>query len=300
MASFKTWVSALRLRTLPLSVSGIIVAGSLAEYNGMFHWGIFTMAILTTLSFQILSNLANDYGDGVKGTDNMDRIGPQRAIQSGEITPTSMFFAIRINVLISIFLAVFTIYVAFGSKYFLLGLLFLVLGMLSIYAALKYTIGGNAYGYRGLGDIFVFIFFGLLSVIGAYVLFAKQIDHVTILPAITIGFLSTAVLNLNNLRDIESDKKANKITMAVKMGFKKAKRYHMFLVGGAICLSFLFGILYYNSPYNFIFFIAYIPLIIHMKKVHNCIEPVKLDQELKKLALSTFLLSVLLAVGHLL
>ncbi|NIK92006.1 1,4-dihydroxy-2-naphthoate octaprenyltransferase [Mangrovimonas sp. CR14] len=300
MASFKTWVSALRLRTLPLSVSGIIVAGSLAEYNGLFHWGVFTMAILTTLSFQILSNLANDYGDGVKGTDNLDRIGPQRAIQSGEITPTSMFFAIRINILISIFLAVFTIYVAFGSKYFLLGLLFLVLGMLSIYAALKYTIGGNAYGYRGLGDIFVFIFFGLLSVIGAYVLFAKQIDHVTILPAFTIGFLSTAVLNLNNLRDIESDKKANKITMAVKMGFKKAKRYHMFLVGGAICLSFLFGILYYNSPYNFIFFIAYIPLIIHMKTVHNCIEPVKLDKELKKLALSTFLLSVLLAVGHLL
>ena len=300
MASFKTWVSALRLRTLPLSVSGIIVAGALAEYNGLFHWGIFTMAILTTLSFQILSNLANDYGDGVKGTDNLDRIGPQRAIQSGEITPASMFFAIRINILISIFLAVFTIYVAFGSKYFLLGLLFLVLGMLSIYAALKYTIGGNAYGYRGLGDIFVFVFFGLLSVIGAYVLFAKQIDHVAILPAITIGLLSTAVLNLNNLRDIESDKKADKITMAVKMGFTKAKRYHMFLVGSALVLSLLFGILYYNSPYNFIFFIAYIPLVIHMNTVHKCTEPVKLDPELKKLALSTFLLSVLLAVGHLL
>ncbi|HLV39798.1 1,4-dihydroxy-2-naphthoate octaprenyltransferase [Xanthomarina sp.] len=298
--NYTTWLSAFRLRTLPLSVSGIIVAASLAAYNGVFNWMVFVFALLTTLSLQILSNLANDYGDGIKGTDNHERVGPQRAIQSGVITPEKMFEAIKMNILITIVLALLLILSAFGTHHFLLGLLFFGIGLISIYAAVKYTVGSNAYGYRGLGDLFVFVFFGFVSVVGGYVLFSKQIDHVVFLPACTIGLLSVAVLNLNNLRDINSDRNANKNTLIVKMGFENGKIYHYFLVGSAIVLSALFGILYYTSIFNLIFVLVYIPLIKHLLMVRKNNEPKLLDPELKKLALSTFALSVLLAIGHLL
>ncbi|GAA3640597.1 1,4-dihydroxy-2-naphthoate octaprenyltransferase [Flavivirga jejuensis] len=300
MKKVSLWISTMRLRTLPLSISGIILASCLAEYNGFFEWKIGILAILTTLSFQILSNLANDYGDGIKGTDNNDRIGPERAIQSGKISPEEMFNAIKINVLISIVLAFFLIFSAFGVKHFLLTLLFFALGIASVVGAIKYTVGSNAYGYRGLGDIFVFIFFGLVSVIGCYVLYAKTIDHVVFLPACTIGLLSAGVLNLNNMRDIISDEKSNKITLAVKIGIKNVKLYHYTLIGLAITLSSLFGILYYTSPYNLIFIVAYIPLFIHIKKVSKNTDPKLLDPELKKLALTTVLLAILMGVGHLL
>ncbi|MFI1743844.1 1,4-dihydroxy-2-naphthoate octaprenyltransferase [Thalassobellus sediminis] len=300
MKNIFLWISAMRLRTLPLSISGIVLASSFAEYNGVFNLKVFGLAILTTLSFQILSNLSNDYGDGVKGTDNDDRIGPERALQSGKITPEDMFNAIKINVLICIGLSVSLIFSAFGVKHLLLTLLFFLLGAFSVIAAIRYTVGNNAYGYKALGDVFVFIFFGLVSIIGCYVLYAKQIDHVVFLPSITIGFLSTAVLNLNNMRDIDSDTKANKITLAVKLGSKNAKLYHKTLIILAIVLSSLFGLLYYTSPYNLIFVIAYIPLLIHLKKVHNNTEPKLLDPELKKLALTTVLLAILMGIGHLL
>ncbi len=300
MRNVSIWVAAMRLRTLPLSVSGIILASSFAHYNGFFEWTTFGLAILTTLSLQILSNLANDYGDGVKGTDNESRIGPERAIQSGQISPERMFEAIKINILITIILAFLLIFSAFGAQHFLLTLLFFGLGVLSIIAAMRYTIGGNAYGYRGLGDVFVFMFFGLVSIMGCYVLFAKKLDHVVVLPALTIGLLSVAVLNLNNMRDIESDRGANKITIALRLGTERAKRYHFFLIISAIVLSAVFGILYYTSPFNLIYFVVYVPLIAHLIKVWQNEDPKALDPELKKVALSTFFLSVLMAVGHLL
>jgi 1,4-dihydroxy-2-naphthoate octaprenyltransferase len=299
MKNISIWISAMRLRTLPLSVSGIILASFLAEYNGFFNWKICILSICTTLSFQILSNLANDYGDGVKGTDNEDRIGPERAIQSGEISPESMFNAIKINVLICIILATMLIFSAFRAKYIILALTFFILGTASIIAAMKYTIGKHAYGYRGLGDIFVFIFFGLVSVIGCYVLYAKQIDDVTILPAISIGLLSTAVLNLNNMRDFQSDKKSSKITLAIMLGEKNMKIYHYSLIIIAIILSSLFGILYYTSPYNFIYVIMYIPFMMHLVKVTKNKDLKLLDPELKKVALSTFLLAILMGLGQL-
>jgi len=299
MQNISTWISAMRLRTLPLSISGIILASCLADYNSVFEWRIFILAILTTLSFQILSNLANDYGDGVKGIDNDDRIGPERAIQSGKISPEELFNAIKINVLISIVLAFTLVFQAFGSKHFLLTLVFFILSLTSIVAAIRYTVGGGAYGYRGLGDIFVFLFFGLISVVGCYVLYAKTIDHVVFLPAITIGLLSTGVLNLNNMRDRISDEKSSKITLAVILGARKVKQYHFFLIISAIILSGLFGILYYTSPFNLIFMVAYIPLIMHLRKVKNNEDPKFLDPELKKLALTTVLLAVLMGIGHL-
>ena len=300
MKNFSIWISAMRLRTLPLSISGIILAACFAHYDGVFDWTVFLLAILTTISFQVLSNLANDYGDGVKGVDNSDRIGPERAIQTGRISPEELFNGIKFNVLISIGLACILIFNAFGVKYFFLNLIFFILGIGSIIAAIKYTVGGGAYGYKGLGDVFVFVFFGLVSVIGCYVLFAKTVNHIVFLPAITIGLLSTGVLNLNNMRDRISDEKSNKITLAVKLGRKNALLYHNILIVTGIILSGLFGILYYVSPFNFIFSIAYIPLLMHLKKVNNTKDPKLLDPELKKLALTTVLLAVLMGIGYLL
>ena len=300
MRNISIWISAMRLRTLPLSIAGIIVSAFLAHYNGVFKWDIFILAIITTLSFQILSNLANDYGDGVKGTDNSDRIGPERAIQSGELSPDELMNAIKINIMVSVILAFLLIFSAFGVKHFFLTILFFLLGVFSISAAIRYTVGDQAYGYRGLGDVFVFVFFGLLSVIGSYVLFAKEFDHVTVLPALTIGLLSTAVLNLNNMRDRLSDEKSNKITLAVKLGERKVKIYHNVLVVGAIITSLMFGILYYTSPYNLIYVVAYIPLLLHLKRVNANIDAKLFDPELKKLALTTVFLALLLGLGHLL
>jgi 1,4-dihydroxy-2-naphthoate octaprenyltransferase len=296
----KSWLSAMRLRTLPLSVSGIILGTCFAYYNGKFSWWVFILALLTTISLQILSNLANDYGDGVKGTDNADRVGPMRAIQSGNISPDKMLDAIKTNIVIVIILTLSLIWAAFGPTNFLFLLLFVFLGGLSVYAALNYTMGDSPYGYRALGDVFVFVFFGLLSTIGTYILYIHSIDHVVILPAIALGLLSVGVLNLNNMRDIQSDLKSGKITLAVKLGLKNAKIYHFSLVIGAMAVVLIWSVLYYVEPYNFLFVVAFIPLGIHLLKIKNAIHPNDFDSQLKVLALSTCLFSLLLGIGYIL
>lgn len=158
MAKVRSWVSAARLRTLPLSISGIIVGTAIAAAEGYFNIVIFCLALGTTLGFQILSNFANDYGDGVKGTDNEDRIGPARAIQSGMITVSEMKLGIIISSAATLALALLLIYTAFGSENFLYAVIFFILGIGGIIAAIKYTVGDSAYGYMGLGDLFVFLF----------------------------------------------------------------------------------------------------------------------------------------------
>lgn len=298
MNRIKLWISAFRPRTLPLSVSGIVAGSCIAYYNGFFNAWVFFLAILTTISLQVLSNLANDYGDGIKGTDNDNRIGPVRALQSGKITPEQMLDAIKINILVVILMVFLLIYSAYGTRHFSYSIIFFVLALVCIYAAIRYTVGKTAYGYKALGDIMVFLFFGLLSVIGTYFLYAKQLDHVVFLPACIIGLLSTGVLNLNNMRDIESDKMSNKITLAVKLGLPKAKVYHMTLIGLALVLSVLFGILYYRSVTNLIFLIVFIPIIRQAIFVMKNKEPKLLDSQLKVLAFSTFALAILLGFGY--
>ncbi|MGC1633202.1 MAG: 1,4-dihydroxy-2-naphthoate octaprenyltransferase [Gelidibacter sp.] len=300
MKKIKLWLSAFRLRTLPLSISGIVVGSCFAVYNGFFNPIVFILALLVTVGLQILSNLANDYGDGVKGTDNDTRVGPTRAIQSGEITPQQMLEALKINVLVVIVLTMLLIFKAFGHGYFLYTLLFFVLGGISVYAAMKYTMGDSAYGYRGLGDVYVLVFFGFVSVVGSYFLYSKQLDHIVVLPALAVGLFSVGVLNLNNMRDIESDKLSNKITLAVKLGKQKSKVYHLIVVISAMVFGIVFAILYYSSLWNFIFLIAYIPLIIHLKKIVTAKASSDFDSQLKVLALSTFLFSFLLGIGYIL
>ena len=292
----KHWIEAARVRTLPLSVSGIIVGSFYAMSQGMFNWNIVTFALLTTLGLQILSNFANDYGDGVKGTDNKDRVGPMRAIQSGMITPNAMKNAIGLTAVITFTFAVLLIYFAFKESYLLYSLFFLMLGILAIASAIRYTVGKGAYGYRGFGDLFVFIFFGMVSTFGVYFMFSKSIDWLLLLPATAIGFLSVGVLNLNNMRDEESDRKAGKNTIVVKMGGENAKKYHFFLVISAMVLVLLFAYLNNFHFDQYIFAVAYFPLISHLITVYKNKNPKLLDPELKKLAISTFLLSLLLAL----
>jgi 1,4-dihydroxy-2-naphthoate octaprenyltransferase len=304
----KSYIKAARLRTLPLSISGVSLGSYLgnAFVNSMLENGarssifeslIFWLAILTTIGFQVLSNYANDYGDGIKGADK-NRTGEARMVSSGAITPKQMKMAMILTSIITVFIAMLLIYVAFGSENFGYSFLFFGLGMASIAAAIKYTVGNSAYGYSGFGDVFVFVFFGLLSVVGSYFLYAKQLDFQIFLPAISIGMLSTAVLNLNNLRDREEDKANSKNTLVVKLGIVKAKKYHYTLIIGALLAAVTYTIVYFSSIYEFIFLIAFIPLVKNMITVSNNTIPAALDGELKKVALSTFLFAILFSIGQ--
>lgn len=301
----KHWIEAARLRTLPLSVSGIIVGSMYALANPtdniltpteVFNWRIFGFAILTTLGLQILSNFANDYGDGVKGTDNKDRVGPKRAIQSGVISPEAMKRAIIITSLLTLLSAMLLIYYAFTDTNIFYSLFFLVLGILAIASAIRYTVGNTAYGYRGYGDLFVFVFFGLVSTLGVNFLYSKELDPLLFLPAAAVGLLSVGVLNLNNMRDEASDRKSNKNTIVVKIGGAKAKTYHYFLIISAMVLVVVFALLSGFKLDQYLFLLAYIPLTKHLINVYKNKEAKLLDPELKKLALSTFALSILLAL----
>ena len=296
----KSWLSAARLRTLPLSLSGIILGSFLAYSNGYFNIYILIFAILTTVGFQVISNFANDYGDGVKGTDNEDRIGPVRALQSGAISPKQMLNAIIITGVITLIIALILIYVSFGKENIFYSILFFLLGLGSIAAVVKYTMGKNAYGYSGFGDIFVFLFFGLLSVCGTYFLYVHTIDYTIFFPAFSVGLLSVGVLNLNNMRDRESDAKSNKNTLVVKTGAKFAKNYHYFLLIAAFLFALLYVIIHYRTAWQFLFIVAFIPIFKHLFMVYKNKDEKKLDPELKKLALSTFLFALLFGLGQIL
>ncbi len=299
----KNYIRAARLRTLPLSVSGIIVGScigsaylnaleGLSSHTFVVERPIFWLAILTTIGFQVLSNFANDYGDGIKGTDE-DRKGEARMVASGAITPKQMKNAMIVTTIITLIVAFTLIYVAFGKDNFGYSVLFVFLGIASIAAAIKYTVGKSAYGYSGFGDVFVFVFFGLLSVVGSYFLYTKHIRMSVFLPAFSIGMLSTAVLNLNNMRDRVNDQKAGKNTIVVKIGNEFAKYYHYFLVLGSMLFAIGYTVLNYVEPIQFLFLIAYIPLVRHLWFVYKNKDESELDGQLKVVALSTFLFALL-------
>tara|TARA_R110000751_G_C13703937_1_gene473661 strand:- start:11 stop:919 length:909 start_codon:yes stop_codon:yes gene_type:complete len=294
----KAWLNAARLRTLPLSISGIFVGTALAAYYGATNVIIFILALCTTIGLQVTSNFANDYGDGVKGTDGDDRIGPKRALQSGLLTAAELKRGIYISIVINAVLIISLIITSFGIKDVLYPVLFLVLGALAIWAAIKYTVGKSAYGYQGLGDVFVFIFFGLVSVLGSMFLYLKFIDLFAVLPAIAIGLLSVGVLNLNNMRDIKSDTAVGKNTLAVKMGLSMAKKYHYtILVVSFLCL-FYFLFTTNASQLRYVSLVGYLPILVHLKKVALTDKAAELDPELKKLALSTFFIAVLFFISY--
>jgi 1,4-dihydroxy-2-naphthoate octaprenyltransferase len=304
----KSFIKAARLRTLPLSVSGIIVGSYLgteylnsisASSSRIIVWStpILWLAILTTIGFQVLSNFANDYGDGIKGSDK-NRTGEARMVASGAISPKQMKLAMIVTSMITLIIALVLIYVAFDKDNFGYSILFFALGIASIIAAIKYTVGKSAYGYSGFGDVFVFVFFGLVSVVGSYFMYTKFINFEIFLPAISVGLLSTAVLNLNNLRDREEDIKNDKNTLVVKLGTEKAKKYHYFLIITALVSTIIYVFLDFTSVYQLVFLVAFIPLLKNIKTVAQNKVPAELDTELKKVALSTFLFAILLGIGH--
>ena len=288
----REWILAARLRTIPLSISGIFIGSSAAYYKGTFDYTIFFLAILTTISYQVLSNFANDYGDGVKGTDD-NRIGPKRAVQSGKIGIKKMKKGIVFTASIALCLTFVLVIISFKQD--LLNLfLFILLGILAVVSAIKYTVGKNPYGYMGFGDFFVFIFFGLVSVLGSNFLYTSSFNVFLFYPACTIGLLSVGVLNLNNMRDLDNDLKSKKNTIAVKLGVAKSKIYHFLLILSSVIVILAFQ-LSLNS--NSIFFNCLIGsnvlwLLIHLIKIYDIQESEKFDVFLKPLALSTFFYSI--------
>lgn len=273
-----------------------MIGSSYAFFVNKFNSSLFIIALLTTVAYQVLSNFANDYGDGIKGADD-NRTGPKRAVQSGLISRPSMKKAIKILSLVSIILTLFLVTLAFGafSKYFFL---FIVLGSLAIFAAIKYTVGKFAYGYFGLGDLFVFIFFGIVSVLGSNFLFSASLNWLLLNPAITLGLLSVGVLNLNNMRDLKSDEKSGKKTLAVCMGKKTSKIYHSVIISAAIVLMLKFQIsLEIQSVFlNIILFLNILGLLIHLFQIYNITQPSHYDNFLKILALHAFFYSIIISL----
>lgn len=293
----KYWIKAARLRTLPLSLSGIILGSLIALADGHFDFIIFLLAIFTTVFLQVLSNFANDYGDGIKGTDK-NRTGEKRMVSSGFITPSKMKKAVILFSTLSFLSATFLLIISFVPEHIWLFFIFIGLAISSVVAAILYTVGRHAYGYRAMGDIFVYIFFGLVAVMGTYTLYAKNINLSFLLPASSIGFLSTAVLNLNNMRDIEQDKLTHKNTIPIYIGFQSAKIYHFLLM----FMPFVFSLIYVGAKTEiiwtkYLFLILIFPTSILWLKVWKTSLPKELDKELKFTALLTLAFAILLGLG---
>ena len=301
------WIKAARLRTLPLSLSGIIMGSFIAKWRlwgegGTWDWKIFALALLVTLLYQILSNYANDYGDGVKGTD-AKRINEaeSRAVASGKITAKQMKNAVILLSLVSFIATVALLYLAFIPKFMNEFYIFIGLGVASILAAIGYTIGKKPYGYMGLGDLFVFVFFGLVSVCGSYFLFTKTFSWDILLPGTAVGLMSMAVLNLNNMRDIESDRLSGKKSLALRIGFRNAMLYEIVLLQLPLLLILIFlglnGFIQSQNYYVFIVMILLIPFAKLRRKIMAVKEPKELDPFLKQVGILTFMMAVLTAFG---
>jgi len=291
------WIHAFRLRTLPLAFSSIITGSFLAFAQGGFQWTVLLLALSTTLFLQVLSNLANDYGDSAKGTDNAERVGPVRAVQSGIISLNQMKNAVWLFAGLSLISGLALLYFGtrdMGTNAFLF---FLLLGILAIAAAITYTMGKKAYGYLGLGDVFVFLFFGITGVCGTFYLHAQVWNTAILLPAATIGLMSVAVLNLNNMRDRVADARAGKRTLAVRMGDSISRSYHVALLVAALVCAISFSLMNGGSAWQFIYLITAAPIISNIRLVTAFQDPTELDPELKKIALTTFLFSITFGLG---
>lgn len=294
-----SWISAFRLRTLPLALSVIAMGSFIAASQGLFRWPVFLLAALTTLLLQILSNLANDYGDSVHGADSTDRKGPSRAVQSGAISPRAMKRAVVLTSLLALCSGLALLWVAFGSHTRLF-LTFLGLGILSILAAIGYTNGRKPYGYAGLGDLSVLLFFGLVGVGGSYFLYAQRMDWQVLLPALSCGFFSVGVLNVNNIRDIESDKAAGKYSIPVRVGREKAVIYHWVLLAGGLLCGACYVLLNADGLGGWLFLLS-LPMFWKVGRgVQTHSDPAKLDPFLKMMALGTLLFVLSFGIGILL
>ncbi|RDC63364.1 1,4-dihydroxy-2-naphthoate octaprenyltransferase [Adhaeribacter pallidiroseus] len=296
----KAWVLAFRLRTLPLALASIGMGSFLAATRGKFNLSVVILCGLTTVLLQVLSNLANDYGDSQHGADSQHREGPQRAVQTGVITAAEMKKAIYLTSFLSFLSGILLLCLAFGTSGLYLFFIFLTIGLLCIWAAVSYTAGNNPYGYAGFGDIAVFVFFGLVGVLGTYFLQTGELESIMLLPAFSLGFFSTGVLNINNIRDIRSDALAGKRSVPVRLGPQRARIYHWFLLGAGLVCAVVYVSQQYQSPWQFLFLIT-LPLFFKIgTQVYRLQQPAQLDPYLKQMALSTMLFVLLFGIGQLL
>jgi 1,4-dihydroxy-2-naphthoate octaprenyltransferase len=297
MATVKSWIKAARPRTLPLALSGIIMGCGLAWFYGGMEVEVSLLAVITATLIQVFSNFANDFGDTQRGTDNEFRVGPTRTMQSGEITHKEMKSGMIVIGGLSLLFGVWLVYA--GTWYFskLAFFSFIGLGLLSMVAAYFYTAGKKSYGYVGLGDLAVFLFFGLLPVLGVFYLNANFIETAVILPAISMGLFSTGVLNLNNMRDIDNDQKSGKITLPVRIGIRNSRIYHAaMIIWGWIMVS-VFTFHQQESAWQWLFLLTLPIFLVDLVKIFRIQNARLLDPFLKRLALSTLAFSLLFCLG---
>lgn len=290
----KNWLSAARPRTLPLALASIFMGSFLAASVGQFDWLIFSLCCLTTIALQVLSNFANDYGDTQNGADLAGRVGPQRAVQSGAITPKQMLSGIYVLAVLCLVFGIALLYFSFKDASMQAFFGFLGLGLLSMLAAYTYTAGKKPYGYAGLGDISVLIFFGLVGVLGSNYLFTKTFDWANVLPALSCGLFATGVLNINNIRDIESDTRAGKKTIPARLGKEKAIIYHWVLLSLGMLSILIFSVLQAENKYYYV--IGFPLFFLNGIKVSRLPNP---DPMLKQMALSTLLFVLLFGLTQL-
>ena len=297
--NLSAWISAFRLRTLPLALASIGMGSFLAAAAGKFRLDVLLLAGLTTIFLQILSNLANDYGDTKNGADSAQRVGPARAVQSGAISITAMKSGIVVFAVLSFTVGIWLLYTSVGlsGKVFLF---FLGLGLASIAAAYAYTASNRPYGYIGLGDLFVLIFFGFVGVGGTYYLHTSMLDLSILLPTLSTGLFAAAVLNINNIRDIESDLEAGKMSIPARIGRDKAVVYHWVLLVVAMSAAVIYVAQLDFKPIRLLFLLSFPLFVINGLAVQKKTGPGEIDPYLKQLALSALLFMLLFGLSILL
>ncbi|ARK12329.1 1,4-dihydroxy-2-naphthoate polyprenyltransferase [Fibrivirga algicola] len=293
----KAWIAAARPRTLPLALASIILGSFLAASVGRFSWLTFTLAALTTIFLQILSNFANDYGDAVSGKDTPDRVGPRRAVATGDLTKEAMFKAILVTALLSLVSGVWLLIEATRESGAWLFWVFLILGLLCIAAAVAYTNGKRPYGYAGYGDIAVLVFFGWVGVLGTYFLHTQSLGTWLLLPASAVGFFATGVLNINNVRDIETDAKTGKHSIPVRLGRKRAVRYHWLLLISGMACALVYSLLTASDWSAYLYVLSFPLFVLNGRAVENHTNPAELNPRLGQLALSTLVFVLLFGLG---
>lgn len=289
-------IRSLRLRTLPLSLGGVVLGALLAASDFVVSPWVMVLLFLTTVFLQILSNLSNELGDVLNGTDTPDRQGPDYGIAEGGLSVSDMKRLISAIATACALSGCAMIWVSFGTLFSIRSISLLILGALAIIAAMRYTLGPSPYGYRGLGDIAVFIFFGLVSVLGGYYVCAHTIiSPMLILPAAAVGFFSVGVLNVNNIRDMKTDS-INRVTVAIKLGLKGSRIYQTVLIALGWILLVCFTAVYKPSPWHYLFLIVFPLHLIHLKGIWSRKEKA-LDPMLPLLVMSTFLLCLILGIS---
>ena len=294
------WLEAARPRTLALAVAGVGLGILLGAARANVHWATALLTVSTAILLQILSNLANDYGDSLHGADSTGRVGPRRAVQSGLIGRAQMQRAMGLTALLAMVSGLSLLWFAFGAEALLLLILFLLIGAAAVWAAFAYTASARPYGYAGLGDLAVFLFFGWVAVGGAYFLQVRELPPAIFLPATSVGLFAVAVLNVNNIRDIESDRRAGKRSIPVRVGLARARLYHGALLLGGFVAALAYVLVTYRSPWQLLFLVTVPLLLVNGRVVSHARAPGELDPMLKQMSLTTLVFVVTFGVGHVL